>query len=103
MRARFAATRSRCVPASAMSRKSRRRASALLYHTASTVTRAWEGNLVDQRRGDARRLLLSRLVVDHHLTAADPFAVSSGAGEQAIADAPFGDAAVPDDGLRGLI
>ena len=36
---------------------------------------AWEGACIHERRGDARRMLLSRLVVDHKLRAADPFAV----------------------------
>ena len=35
---------------------------------------AWEGARIHERRGDARRMLLSRLVVDHKLRATDPFA-----------------------------
>ncbi len=42
-------------------------------------------------RGDARRLLLSRLVVDHRLTAQDPFAVLSNGTGDAIADRLLGD------------
>lgn len=80
-----------------------RRATTLLYHTASAVTLAWEGAQLAERRGDARRLLLSRLVVDHHLTPTDPYAVSSGKREQAIADALFGDQPVPPDRIGGLI
>src|ERR1700754_2451927 len=52
-----------------------RRATGLLYHVASAVSFAWEGSKIHALRGDARRLLLSRLVVDHRLTAQDPFAV----------------------------
>ena len=37
------------------------------------------------RRGDARRLLLSRLVLDHKLMAGDPFALQAGAAEERIA------------------
>ncbi|MEH2511749.1 hypothetical protein V1291_003103 [Nitrobacteraceae bacterium AZCC 1564] len=40
-------------------------------------------------RCDAKRLLLSQLVVDHRLTAQDPFAVLSG-GEGDVADRLLG-------------
>jgi len=80
-----------------------RRATSLLYHAASAATLAWEGGLIQQRRGDARRLLLSRLVLDHHLAAADPFALSSGKREQVIADILFGEAAVPIDEVSGYL
>ena len=50
-----------------------RRATSLLYHVASAVALAWEGGRIHDRRGDARRLLLSRLVVDHRVSAGDPF------------------------------
>jgi len=50
-----------------------RRATSLLYHVASAVTLAWEGGRIHEMRGDARRLLLSRLVVDHRVSAGDPF------------------------------
>jgi hypothetical protein len=66
----------------------------MLYHTASAVMLAWEGEQVLARRGDARRFLLSKLVVDHHLAARDPFAAEAGSGELAIADMLLGDAAV---------
>jgi acyl-CoA dehydrogenase len=45
-----------------------RRATSLLYHIASAVQLAWEAGRIEALRGDARRLLLSRLVVDHRLT-----------------------------------
>jgi hypothetical protein len=44
-------------------------------------------------RGDARRLLLSRLVVDHRLAATDPFELSSDGTERAIASHLLGDRA----------
>src|SRR6202030_2082505 len=50
-----------------------RRATSLLYHVASAVWLAWEGGRIHAMRGDARRLLLSRLVVDHRISANDPF------------------------------
>ena len=80
-----------------------RRATTLLYHTASAVTLAWEAGQIAERRGDARRLLLSKLVVDHHLTPSDPYAVSSGKREQAIADALFGEAKVSTEQVRAYL
>jgi hypothetical protein len=67
-----------------------RRATSALYHVASAVTFAWEGSRIHAMRGDARRLLLSRLVVDHRLTAQDPFAVLSEGRDDAIADRLLG-------------
>lgn len=58
-----------------------RRATSALYHVASAVAFAWEGSRIHGLRGDARRLLLSRLVVDHRLNAQDPFARQSGKQE----------------------
>lgn len=66
-----------------------RRATSTLYHVASAVSFAWEGAKIHAIRGDAKRLLLSRLVVDHRLTAQDPFAVLS-RGEVDIADRLLG-------------
>lgn len=63
-----------------------RRATSALYHVASAVTLAWEAALVHERRGDARRLLLSRLVLDHRLSGAGPFAPMAGAREDRIAE-----------------
>lgn len=71
-----------------------RRATSLLYHVASAVTLAWEAALIHERRGDARRLLLSRLVVDHRLGGAAPFALMAGAREDRIANLLLGDAPV---------
>ncbi|NVN87761.1 MAG: acyl-CoA dehydrogenase family protein [Rhodopseudomonas sp.] len=68
-----------------------RRATSTLYHVASAVTLAWEGARIDAMRGDARRVLLSRLVVDHRLNAPDPFALSNGNTEFAIAEHLLGD------------
>ena len=70
-----------------------RRATSTLYHVASAVTLAWEGVQIHAANGDARRLLLSKLVVEHRLHTPDPFALS-GAGE-AMAAALLDDAPVP--------
>ena len=61
-----------------------RRATSTLYHVASAVTLAWEGAQIHARTGDARRLLLSRMVVEHRLRAADPFAAHSKGAEDAL-------------------
>ena len=55
-----------------------RRATSALYHVASAVLLAWEGARIHDARGDARRLVLSRLVLDHRLVARDPFALDAG-------------------------
>jgi alkylation response protein AidB-like acyl-CoA dehydrogenase len=62
-----------------------RRATSLLYHVASAVTLAWEGQRIHAMRGDARRLLWSRLVVDHRLSFGDPFRLAENATQHAIA------------------
>jgi acyl-CoA dehydrogenase len=63
-----------------------RRATSLLYHVASAVALAWEGGRIHDMRGDARRLLLSRLVLDHRLASHDPFRLTENAAGGAIAD-----------------
>lgn len=43
-----------------------------LYNALSAVLLAWEGDMIGRGGGDARRLLLSRLVVEHRLEPAAP-------------------------------
>jgi hypothetical protein len=45
-------------------------------------------------RGDARRLLLSRLVLDHRLVSGDPFRLAENAAQDTIAGHLLGDRAV---------
>jgi acyl-CoA dehydrogenase len=71
-----------------------RRATSLLYHVASAVALAWEGARIHEMRGDARRLLLSRLVLDHRLASGDPFRLAENAAENTIAGHLLGDRAV---------
>jgi alkylation response protein AidB-like acyl-CoA dehydrogenase len=71
-----------------------RRATSLLYHVASAVALAWEAHRIHQMRGDARRLLLSRLVIDHRLPSGDPFRMSDDGRQRAITQALLGDRAV---------
>src|SRR5471032_2548063 len=61
-----------------------RRATSLLYHVASAVALAWEGGRIHAMRGDARRLLLSRLVIDHRVAANDPFRLAENPVQRAI-------------------
>jgi hypothetical protein len=68
-----------------------RRATSLLYHVASAVSLTWESARIDAMRGDARRLLLARLVLDHRLAAGDPFRLAENATQDAIATHLLGD------------
>jgi alkylation response protein AidB-like acyl-CoA dehydrogenase len=68
-----------------------RRATSLLYHVASAVVLTWEGGRIHQMRGDARRLLLSRLVIDHRVSARDPFQLMEDATQRAISGHLLGD------------
>jgi hypothetical protein len=68
-----------------------RRATSLLYHVASAVQLAWEAGRIEALRGDARRLLLSRLVVDHRLTSSDPFRLAENNTQGAIANLLLGE------------
>jgi acyl-CoA dehydrogenase len=72
-----------------------RRATSALYYVASAVTLAWEAARIHDMRGDGRRLLLSRLVLDHRLMASDPFAISAGEQEDRIADLLFSQRPLP--------
>jgi acyl-CoA dehydrogenase len=68
-----------------------RRATSLLYHAASAVALTWEGDRIHQMRGDARRVLLSRLVIDHRLQPADPFRLTENLAQRAITDHLLGE------------
>lgn len=83
----------RSVAADADNEAEARRATSLLYHTASAVALAWEAGRIDEARGDARRLLLSKLVVAHRLTPPDPFRPANGKADDAMAALLLGDRA----------
>ena len=57
-----------------------RQASSGLYNTASAIILAWEGA---QPQGDARKLLVSRMVLEHRVEPSDPLAPADGAWERA--------------------
>ncbi len=61
-----------------------RRATSLLYHVASAVVLTWEGGRIHEMRGDARRLLLSRMVIDHRVSGNDPFRLTENDAQRAI-------------------
>jgi acyl-CoA dehydrogenase len=71
-----------------------RRATSTLYHAASAVQLAWEADRIHAFRGDARRLVLSRLVVEHRLSPRDPFAADAGPFEARAAELLLGPAPV---------
>jgi acyl-CoA dehydrogenase len=62
--------------------------------TTPAVALAWAGGRIDEMRGDARRLLLSRMVIDHRLQASDPFRLTENGAQRAIAGHLLGDRAV---------
>jgi hypothetical protein len=68
-----------------------RRATSVLYHVASAVALAWEAHRIHDMRGDARRLLLSRLVIDHRVLPNDPFRLTENATQVKIAALLLGD------------
>jgi alkylation response protein AidB-like acyl-CoA dehydrogenase len=77
-----------------------RRAVSVLYHAATACLLAVEGAAIDKLRGDARRALWAKLVLDHRLAAEDPFAVTDSRQEDALSalllgdrDAPMGEVA----------
>ncbi|MCC8978852.1 acyl-CoA dehydrogenase family protein [Bradyrhizobium acaciae] len=71
-----------------------RRATSLLYHVASAVALAWEGGRIHEMRGDARRLLLSRMVIDHRVMPGDPFRLAENTVQRRMTDHLLGDRAV---------
>ncbi len=71
-----------------------RRATSLLYHVASAVALAWEGGRIHEMRGDARRLLLSRMVIDHRVSPGDPFQLTESTAQRAITGHLLGERAV---------
>ncbi|MHC2475531.1 hypothetical protein ACVJF0_006508 [Bradyrhizobium elkanii] len=71
-----------------------RRATSLLYHVASAIALAWEGGRIHEMRGDARRLLLSRMVIDHRVMPGDPFRLAENTVQRRMTEHLLGDRAV---------
>ncbi len=80
-----------------------RRATSLLYHIASAVSLTWESARIHATRGDARRLLLAKLVVAHRLTPSDPFRLAENRIDDAIASLLLGDRAAGMDEVGELL
>lgn len=78
-----------------------RQASDALYNAVSAVLLATEGAMLGTAGKDARRLLLSRMVVDHRLSPRDPLA--SGNSDEAMIDALLDAAPVDLETAAGLI
>ena len=66
-----------------------------LYHATSAALLAWEGATLGAQGGDARRLLLSRLVIEHRLSTQDPLSLNESSWEQEAMDLLLSDAPVP--------
>jgi acyl-CoA dehydrogenase len=75
--------------------KRSRLAAGALYHAASAALMAWEGAMLGAQGGDARRLLLSRLVIEHRLNPQDPLSLKEAAWEQEAMDLLLSDQPVP--------
>ncbi|MGB3487469.1 MAG: acyl-CoA dehydrogenase family protein [Xanthobacteraceae bacterium] len=71
-----------------------RRATSTLYQVASAVAMTWEGARIHAARGDARRVLLARAVIDHRLTPNDPFKLMTTGAERKIVEHLLGDDAL---------
>jgi alkylation response protein AidB-like acyl-CoA dehydrogenase len=80
-----------------------RRATSLLYHVSSAVALAWEATRIHRMRGDARRLLVSRLVIDHRLSGSDPFHLADDATQTAITDLLLGERAAGMEEVGALL
>jgi hypothetical protein len=72
-----------------------RSASSALYHAVSAALMAAEGATIGARGGDARRLLMARLVAEHRLKAQDPMSPSDPDWEDAIVDHLLDETPVP--------
>ena len=71
-----------------------REAASNLYHAATAALLTWEGGRIYAMRGDARRILFARLVVEHELRPRDPLVSGDARVESRIADLLLADAPV---------
>jgi hypothetical protein len=72
-----------------------RAASSALYHAVSAALMASEGATLGAKGGDARRLLMARLVAEHRLKAQDPLSPLDPGWEDAVIDHLLDDKPVP--------
>jgi alkylation response protein AidB-like acyl-CoA dehydrogenase len=80
-----------------------RQAASALYRAACACLFVAEGAAIGAARSDARRMLLSRLTLDHQLAARDPMARGDVAVGAAIADALLGEEAMPVEAVLPLM
>jgi len=66
-----------------------------LYHAASAALMAWEGAATGAIGGDARRMILARMVIEHRLRANDPLALPDADWEDEAISRLLDDAPVP--------
>ncbi|WP_229600374.1 acyl-CoA dehydrogenase family protein [Reyranella humidisoli] len=72
-----------------------RLAAGALYHATTAALLAWEGATLGAQGGDARRLLLSRLVIEHRLAPQDPLSLGEQGWEEEAINLLLDDAPVP--------
>jgi hypothetical protein len=72
-------------------------------HAATAALLAAEGAALGARGGDARRLLLARLVLEHRLTAQDPFSLAKNAWEEQATDLLLSDRPVALQTAQSLV
>ncbi|HRD77897.1 MAG TPA: acyl-CoA dehydrogenase family protein [Hyphomicrobiaceae bacterium] len=80
-----------------------RLAAGQLYHATTAALLAAEGQKLGQSGGDARRLLLARLVLEHRLKSSQATSLASLKWEEAIADRLLADAPVTLEDARALL
>jgi acyl-CoA dehydrogenase len=80
-----------------------RQATSAFYHAATAALMAWEASRIHNLRGDARRLLWSRLIVDHRLTPRDPYAVVDHGWEDEVSALLLGEANVSMEDAARLV
>jgi hypothetical protein len=80
-----------------------RAAASALYDAASAVLLAWEGAALGARHGDARRVLLARMVLEHRLSPRDPLDVQRAPGEDAAVHALLRDEAIAPAAASALL
>ncbi len=83
------------VAANPDSEKYARLATSALYHVLSAVLLAWEGSRLGRDGGDARRLLMSRSVVEHRLDPQPALSIPADAWEDEAGEWLLGEAPVP--------
>jgi acyl-CoA dehydrogenase len=80
-----------------------RLAAGALYHASTAILMASEGAAIAETRGDARRLLLARFVLDHRLDRPSPMQITGLEWEEPAIDLLLGEAPVTLDAAASLV